>query len=45
MIQKGNIVFHELSKLYFKCENKKMAYWMNMNKYYTIQSLPEGYIL
>lgn len=30
----GDIVFHQLSKLLFKCENKKMERWMNMNTYY-----------
>ena len=36
MIVKGDIVFHELSKLYFICENNKMSRWMNMNKYYVL---------
>lgn len=30
----GDIVFHQLSKLLFRCENKKMMRWMNMNPYY-----------
>lgn len=30
----GDIVFHQLSKLLFKCENKKMMRWMNMNPFY-----------
>jgi len=36
MIVKGDIVYHELSKLYFICENKKQEKWMNMNSFYTI---------
>ena len=33
-IQRGDIVFHQLSKLLFRCENNKMERWMNMNPYY-----------
>lgn len=33
-ITAGDIVFHQLSKLLFKCENKKHERWMNMNHYY-----------
>ena len=33
-IRVGDIVFHQLSKLLFKCENKKMERWMNMNPFY-----------
>jgi hypothetical protein len=33
-IRVGDIVFHQLSKLLFKCENKKHERWMNMNPYY-----------
>lgn len=33
-IQVGDIVFHQLSKLLFRCENKKMMRWMNMNPFY-----------
>lgn len=33
-IQVGDIVFHQLSKLLFKCENKKHQRWMNMNQFY-----------
>ena len=33
-IRVGDIVFHQLSKLLFKCENKKHERWMNMNTYY-----------
>ena len=36
MIKVGNIVKHELSNLYFICENKKMERWMNMNPYYKL---------
>lgn len=35
-IKVGNTVFHQLSKLYFKCENKKQERWMNMNPYYIL---------
>jgi hypothetical protein len=34
LIRVGDIVFHQLSKLLFKCENKKHERWMNMNLYY-----------
>jgi len=34
MIQKGDIVKHLLSKLYFICENAKHERWMNMNPFY-----------
>lgn len=34
MIQKGDIVLHTLSNLYFICENNKMSRWMNMNNFY-----------
>jgi hypothetical protein len=34
MIHVGDIVRHELSNLYFICENKKQERWMNMNPYY-----------
>lgn len=34
MIKVGDIVFHELSRLYFKCENQKQERWMNMNPFY-----------
>lgn len=33
-IKVGDIVYHQLSKLLFKCENKKHERWMNMNPYY-----------
>jgi hypothetical protein len=45
-IKVGNIVFHELSKLYFRCENKKHERWMNMNPFYKLvsnDSVPEKY--
>lgn len=34
MIRVNDIVFHELSCLFYKCENKKQERWMNMNEYY-----------
>ena len=46
MIVVKDIVFHELSKLYFICENKKQEKWMNMNPYYIKVSnleLPSDY--
>jgi hypothetical protein len=33
-IKMGDFVVHGLSKLVFKCENKKQERWMNMNPYY-----------
>lgn len=45
MIMVNDIVFHGLSKLYFRCENKKMERWMNMNPYFIKSILPEGYLL
>jgi len=45
MIKKGDIVIHTLSKLYFRCENQKMERWMNMNPFYKLSVLPEGYLL
>lgn len=33
-IKVGDIVFHQLSKLLFKCENTKHERWMNMNPFY-----------
>jgi hypothetical protein len=41
MIKVGDIVFHQLSKLLFRCENKKHERWMNMNKFYTRTELKE----
>lgn len=35
-IKIGDTVLHELSGLYFICENKKMERWMNMNHYYKL---------
>jgi len=45
MIKRGDIVFHKLSGLYFKCENTKQERWMNMNEYYVLSTivLPKGY--
>lgn len=45
MIRVHDVVFHSLSKLYFRCENKKMERWMNMNPYYVKSVLPVNYIL
>ena len=45
-IKVGDTVLHELSKLYFICENKKHERWMNMNPYYKLvskDSVPESY--
>jgi len=36
MIKVKDIVLHELSGLYFICENAKQERWMNMNKYYKL---------
>lgn len=33
-IKIGDIVYHQLSKLLFRCENKKHERWMNMSPYY-----------
>ena len=33
-IKIGDIVYHQLSKLLFKCKDKKHERWMNMNPYY-----------
>lgn len=41
MIKVKDIVFHELSRLYFRCENTKMEKWMNMNNYYRIATKEE----
>lgn len=38
-IRVGDIVYHQLSKLLFKCENKKHERWMNMNPFYTKTNL------
>lgn len=38
-IHVGDIVYHQLSKLLFKCENKKHERWMNMNPYYQLTNL------
>ena len=45
-IKVGDIVLHQLSKLYFRCENKKHEKWMNMNPYYKLvdkKDVPENY--
>lgn len=33
-IKKGDIVYHQLSKLLFRCENQHHERWMNLNPYY-----------
>lgn len=33
-VKVGDIVYHQLSKLLFKCENNKHERWMNMNEFY-----------
>ncbi len=46
MIKVGDTVLHELSNLYFRCENKKQERWMNMNPFYKLvssNSVSEGY--
>jgi hypothetical protein len=40
-IRIGDIVFHQLSKLLFKCENKKHERWMSMNPFYQKTDLKE----
>lgn len=45
-IKKGDTVLHQLSRLYFKCENNQQARWMNMNPFYKIvpgDSVPASY--
>lgn len=45
-IQVKDIVLHELSGLYYICENNKQAHWMNENPYYKIQPpniVPKSY--
>lgn len=39
MIRVGDIVLHQLSQLYFICENKKHEKWMNMNRFYVLAPL------
>lgn len=46
MIRVNDIVFHQLSKLYFRCENIKMERWMNWNPFYVKVNpaeVPHGY--
>lgn len=38
-IQVGDIVYHQLSRLLFRCENKKHQRWMNMNHFYVKTNL------
>ena len=40
-IRKGDIVFHTLSNLLFKCMDAKQQRWMNMNPYYVKTNLKE----
>jgi len=45
-IKKGDTVLHQLSGLYYQCENNKMERWMNMNPYYKLvpsDIVPESY--
>lgn len=37
----GDIVYHQLSRLLFRCENNKMMRWMNMNPFYIKTDLKE----
>jgi len=41
MVKKGDYVFHQLSKLYYLCENDKHVKWMNANSFYIIASKDE----
>lgn len=47
MIRVGDIVQHQLSKLYFICENNRHERWMNMNPFYILAPinliLPQNY--
>jgi hypothetical protein len=38
-IKVKDIVLHTLSGLYYRCDNKKMERWMNMNPYYELAPL------
>lgn len=38
-IRVGDIVFHQLSKLLFRCQNKQQERWMNLNTYYVKTNL------
>lgn len=40
-IVKGDIVYHQLSKLLFKCQNHQQERWMNMNLFYIRTDLKE----
>lgn len=43
---RGSIVLHELSGLYYICENNKQAMWMNINPYYKLMPpdiVPKSY--
>lgn len=41
MIVKGDIVYHQLSGLLFRCENSKHEKWMNLNRFYIRTHLKE----
>lgn len=41
MIKIGDILYHILSKLLFRCENKKHERWMNINPFYQKTDLKE----
>jgi hypothetical protein len=46
MIQVGDIVLHELSGLYYRCENQKHQRWMNENPFYKLMPkdiVPDSY--
>ena len=38
-IKKGDIVYHTLSRLLFRCENSHHERWMNDNHYYQLTPL------
>jgi hypothetical protein len=40
-IVKGDIVFHQLSRLLFKCQNHQQERWMNLNPFYVRTELKE----
>jgi hypothetical protein len=37
-IKVGDIVIHQLSGVWFYCENTKQERWMNMNPYYKVRT-------
>lgn len=47
-IKKGDTVLHELSGLYYRCENNQQARWMNMNPFYKLvpgDIVPDSYFI